>query len=134
MKKFILGFGCLLFLTGCGNSNTDTPVESAALIEETVADFSLEVVQQKKAPENKNFVEEVAVVEAPPAFEIVKSFEDFSSSGYDSLKGVAPFTLFFTQEDCERCDQMDQFFSQNLSTFPNPVSYTHLTLPTILLV
>jgi len=119
MKKFVVGLGCALFLVGCGAETPTPEIEIPVEVPED-SGFSLNVIEQPPAPErDTTFAEAVVEVEPEPEFEIVKSFEDFSSASYDDLNNVSPFVLFFTKEDCERCDQMDQFFSRNLSTFPN---------------
>ena len=121
MKNYYaLVFGLLsVLLVGCSGDGDSVEVTETAEVAD--ADYVLSVVETKVNPNQAPVVQLVDVPEAPvvPKFEVVQQYADFSSATYVELQGAAPFALFFTADDCERCRGMHTFFKNNLSVLPN---------------
>lgn len=125
-KNYASGFILLLvsvFVTGCFGGGDETPIKTQNSTETTSKNnFSLTVIESvvpKSPVPEQLFVEDIEDTTLVPKVELVKGYGDFSSAVFEELKGAGPLALFFTREDCERCDQMNDFFSRNLGALPN---------------
>lgn len=126
MKNYIF-LGLVIVLIGCtGEDVSDPTPETTTSVSES---YSLSVVETAVDPNRAPIVQLIDVPETlvKPKLEIVKGYTDFSSATYAELQGNAPFALFFTADDCERCRGMHTFFKNNLGVLPNHTQILKVT-------